>query len=383
MLAGHIIATKARISQSEGEYILVAQDTTYYNYSGHQAMQGLGWIQGHVKGIMQHNLLAISELGIPLGLLGQEYWSRHSSQPYQGTESEKWFRGLATINQELGEAAQKVVLIQDREADIYEFLQAERAASVELIVRVHEPRKLEITESGEIFKLAEMSEKLPLVGQKRVTILRKGQETTLVLALRAASVNVLGGHQKHTGKAKTAGLSLVIAEETEALDSQGKSVFDPTERAIWYLLTSLAIENPVAIERVTMFYALRWRIERFHYTLKSGALEVEKLQFDDLATTLNALAFYSIVAWQILAIVYLTREEQEQTASFCYEEKEIALLAAMSRKVITTVKEATLALVKLAGFAPSKRQPLPGIKILAQSLERFHYIKLGYEAKPL
>lgn len=81
MLAGHIIATKARISQSEGEYILVAQDTTYDHYSGHQAMQGLGWIQGHVKGIMQHNLLAISELGIPLGVLGQEYWSRQSSQP--------------------------------------------------------------------------------------------------------------------------------------------------------------------------------------------------------------------------------------------------------------------------------------------------------------
>lgn len=177
----------------------------------------------------------------------------------------------------MGETAKKVVLIQDREADIYEFLQAERAASVELIVRVHEPRKLEIAESGEIFKLAEMSKKLPLVGQKRVTILRKGQETTLVLALRAGSVNVLGGPKKHTGKPKTAGLSLVIAEETEAFDSQGKSVFDPTERASWYLLTSLVLENPVAIERVTGFYALRWRIERFHYTLKSGALEVEKL----------------------------------------------------------------------------------------------------------
>lgn len=88
------------------------------------------------------------------------------------------------------------------------------------------------------------------------------------------------------------------------------------------------------------------------------------------------------MAWQILAIVYLTREEQDQAANFCYEEKEIALLAAMSNKSLTTVKEATLALVKLAGFAPSKRQPLPGIKVLAQALERFHYIKLGFEAKP-
>ena len=383
MLEGHIISTKARISQSEGEYILVAQDTTYYNYRGHCAMAGLGKIQGKVLGIMQHNLLAISELGIPLGVLGQEYWSRESSQNYQGKESEKWLRGLATVNQELGETDKKVVLIQDREADIYSFFQAQRAKSVDLIVRVHEPRKLEIVESGEIYKLEEMREKLPVVGEKPVTILRKGKEITLVLSLRAGKVNVLGGKKNQTGKAKTEGLSLVIAEEKEAFERKGKSVFDPEERAIWYLLTSLPIENQAEIERVTIFYALRWRIERFHYTLKSGALEVEKLQFDDLETTINGLTFYSIVGWQILAIVYLTREEKDQVASVCFEEKEIAILEVMSRKVIKTVKEATLALVKLAGFAPSKRQPMPGIKVLAQSLERFHYIKFGFEAKPI
>lgn len=382
MLAGHLSSTKARISQSEGEYILVAQDTTYYNYSGHQAMAGLGRIQGKVKGIIQHNLLAVSESGIPLGVLGQEYWSRESSRNYQGRESEKWFRGLATVNRELGETDKKVVLIQDREADIYAYFQATRAASVELIVRVHEPRKLEIVESGGIYKLAEMGGKLAEAGEKRVTIFRKGKEVRLVLSLRAGKVNVLGGKNNQLEKPKTEGLSLVTAEEKEAYDRTGKSVFDPEERAIWYLLTSLPIENPAEIERVTTFYALRWRIERFHYTLKSGALEVEKLQFDDLETTINGLAFYSIVAWQILAIVYLTRAEQDQAARVCFEEKEIAILEVMSRKAIKTVKEATLALVKLAGFATSKRQPMPGIKVLAQSLERFYYIKVGFEAKP-
>jgi hypothetical protein len=76
MIEGHLASTKQRIEQSDGEYILVAQDTVYYNFSGHEAMTGLGQIQGNVKGIMQHNLLGISETGIPLGLLGQEYWSR-------------------------------------------------------------------------------------------------------------------------------------------------------------------------------------------------------------------------------------------------------------------------------------------------------------------
>jgi hypothetical protein len=124
-----------------------------------------------------------------------------------------------------------------------------------------------------------------------------------------------------------------------------------------------------------------------HYTLKSGALNVEKLQFDDLQTTINALTFYraafrSIVAWQILAIVYLTRKHKDEAITLCFEQKEVLILESISNKTLKTVKDGTLALAKLAEFAPSKRQPMPGIKILAQAIERFYYIKLGFNAKP-
>ena len=156
MQEGHLSATKERIQADEGEYLLVAQDTTYYNYRGQQAMAGLGKIQGNLKGVMQHNLLALSETGMPLGLLGQEYWSRESRHPYQGEkESEKWGKGLAIVNREWGGTGKKVVLIQDREADIFAFFQAERAPGVELLVRVHEPRKMEVLGgSGEISRNA-------------------------------------------------------------------------------------------------------------------------------------------------------------------------------------------------------------------------------------
>ena len=376
MQEGHLSATKERIQADEGEYLLVAQDTTYYNYSGQQAMAGLGKIQGNIKGIMQHNLLALSETGMPLGLLGQEYWSRESRHPYQGKkESEKWGKGLAIVKREWGGTGQKVVLIQDREADIFAFFQAERAPGVELLVRVHEPRKMEVVHSGEVAKLEEMQGKLPVVGEKRVVITRQNKEVTLVLALQGGAVNVRSG----TGQ-QTQGLALVIAEEVDSFDSQGKSIFDPEQRVSWYLLTSLPVTNVLEMERWTSFYALRWRIERLHYTLKSGALDVEKLQFDDVTTTLNALAFYSIVAWQILAIVYLTRHESDAVATKCFTPQELTILAATSKKPLPTVRAATLALAKLVGFAPCKRQPLPGIKMLAMALERFHYFKLGFQA---
>ena len=307
MQEGHVKATKERIQAADGEYLLVAQDTTSYNYSGQQAMAGLGKIQGQVKGVLQHNLLALSETGVPLGLLGQEYWSRASSHPYQGEkESEKWGKGLQIVNRELGGTGKKVVLIQDREADIFAFFQAERAPGVELLVRVHEPRKVEVCASGEVAKLAEMQGKLPVVGEQRVVITRQNKEITLVLALHGGAVNVRSGRGE-----QTQGLALVIAQEIDSFDSQGKRIFNPEQRVIWYLLTSLPVTSALEMERLTYFYSLRWRIERLHYTLKSGALEVEKLQFDDLTTTLNALAFYSVVAWQLLAIRRLSKISSE------------------------------------------------------------------------
>ena len=220
-----------------------------------------------------------------------------------------------------------------------------------------------------------MAGKLPVVGEKRVVITRQNKEITLVLARQGGAVDVLAGAGQ-----KTHGLALVIAQEIDSFDSQGQSIFDPQQRVVWYLLTSLPVTSVLEMERLTYFYSLRWRIERLHYTLKSGALEVEKLQFDDLTTTLNALAFYSVVAWQMLAIVYLTRQAQDEAATQCFTAQEITILAAISKKPLITVKEATLALAKLVGFAPSKRQPLPGIKMLAMALERFHYLKLGFNA---
>jgi len=56
--------------------------------------------------------------------------------------------------------------------------------------------------------------------------------------------------------------------------------------------------------------------ERLHFTLKSGhgpplRMNVEKRQFYYVQTTINALLFYLVVAWQLLAITYVLRENQQ------------------------------------------------------------------------
>jgi hypothetical protein len=246
-------------------------------------MEDLGVIQGNLKGIMQHNLLLMNELSQPLGLIDQQYWTRKGDKDFEGKESLKWTNGLEAINTHLRESRQKVVLVQDCEADIFNFFKAKRASLVELLVRVHQPRMLA---NQCVAKLEVVGKRLSDVGRKEVIIHRN-------------NVNVPPDKDLNTTKHQIQGLSLVIAEEIACVDSTtGEDVFKETDKASGYLLTSVPIDNQADAQRIVHFYALRWRIERFHYTLKSGALNVEKLQFDDIHSMLNALSFYSIVAWQ-------------------------------------------------------------------------------------
>lgn len=379
--------TRERANASESEYLIAAQDTTYYNYSGHRQMSGLGVIQGNVRGLMQHNVLLVEESGLPLGLLNQQYWTRQGAMdwPENCKESQKWFKGLAAVNQQALGSSKRWVVTCDREGDIFEFFKAEREASVDLLVRVCQPRRVEVSSAGIVRPLSAVAAYLDEYGTYQVQIERDHRTVELSLRLQAAAVNIYPNKDLSAAKHKTQGLSLVVATEVACRDVETKAdCFDEEKALTWFLLTSLPIEKSEDIQRIIRFYALRWRIERLHFTLKSGALEVERMQFDDIHTLTNALAFYSVVAWQLLSLTYVLRQNPDLPAEAIFEPDEVTLLKRISRKPISSVKHAALALTKLVGFAPSKKQPLPGIKVLATAIERFFFAKLGAAAvKPL
>lgn len=315
MISGHLSTTLTRAQASSGDYLLAAQDTTYYNYSGHHQMTGLGTIQGRIKGLMQHNVLLMDEQGLPLGIIDQQYWTRKGEIDYAGSEGLKWERGLEKVNTHLGGLSQRVVMVEDREADIFEFFKSPRASNIDLLVRVYQPRTLEVVHAGTSAKLAEIGCLLSGYGTKELLIKRENKEVLLSLSIKGAACNVYPRKDLSKSKHKTQGLSVVIAEEIACQDVKtGADCYDASKKAIWYLLTSLPVNNKQEAERVVLFYSKRWQIERLHYVLKSGALSVEKLQFDDVHTVINAISFYSVVAWRLLATTFGIRENAEAPA---------------------------------------------------------------------
>ena len=110
----------------------MVQDTTTINYSSHPNTKGLGPIgtdSEKVRGLMVHDTMAFTPEGTPLGLLNVQCWARDGigskhkrhQKPIEEKESWKWVESYPAVS-----AVQKrnrktqLVLVSDRESDIYE-----------------------------------------------------------------------------------------------------------------------------------------------------------------------------------------------------------------------------------------------------------------------
>lgn len=380
ILHGHVTATVGRAKASASQVIIACQDSVYLNYSTHKAKAGLTPLQQQVMGLAQHNVLALGAQGQPLGLFWQHTWARKGKNASLfDKESDKWAKGLQAVNDLAPAVGKKIVLVQDRESDILAFFKAPRAEQVELIVRVCQNRKLEDPASGAVFKLDKAEERLAAAGTAQVKVIRQNREVTLTLQLKAGQVSVHPGKDKSAALHKTQPMTLVSAREIAALDQKGNDCYQAHEAADWLLLTTLAPGEEHSALDIVNYYALRWRIERFHYVQKSGALNVEALRFGDVHTLINALAFYAIIAWRVLHLTYLARHAPQTTAGECFDETEIRILSHYARTQVKTITQAMKGLGTLVGFQPSKNYPLPGAKKLGQALNRLNAMVIGFK----
>ena len=74
----------------------------------------------------------------------------------------------------------------------------------------------------------------------------------------------------------------------------------------WILLTTLPISTIDEVRTVIQYYMVRWMIEIFFRTLKSGC-RIEDRRFETLDRMLACTAIYLMVAWRTLFVCYLGR----------------------------------------------------------------------------
>ena len=357
--------------------VLLVQDTTSLDFSGHAAVEGLGTLENKGRrGLFVHSTLAVSETGLPLGIIGQRVWVRPEEElgkrakrhetAFEDKESYKWVDGLR--ERASGQTWAQGITVCDREAHIYEFLDATLQAKLDFIVRAASGRSFTV-DGEELFQAIAFA---PVATQKSIQVKRRPDREA-----REATVQVRFGsltlRRPKRALSVRDSLTLQVVEVVEPQPPDGEAPIH------WLLLTSLPVETLEQAEQIVTFYTYRWLIERFHYTLKSGCkLEDSQLRAESRLERL--LAVYSGVAWHLLWLTYQARLTPDAPCTTVLTTPEWQALYAFIHRTLRlpvslpTLRQAIRWIAQLGGFLGRKADGDPGVKVLWRGWSRLQDI---------
>lgn len=378
---------EASLLGKPGSRRLFIQDTTDLDYTGTRSSEQLGCLNyPYQKGMYLHNHLVASPGGVPVGLFSQHYYQRSADSlgkskqrkyaPIQEKESYRWLAQWQCLQGFMADQPEsEAIMVADREADIHEVLQSRRQAHCHYLIRSRHNRKLE----GEDVRLWDALGSSEVRGEYSLELTdeQTGKTRTAQVGVRYGQYTLQAPYRtKKQGKCEPVTLYALEAKE---VNPKGKAV-------CWRLLSSLPIGSLADAKMLLRYYSYRWRIERLHYIMKSGA-KVEELQLASAEQLEKAVTLLSIVSLQILQLTYYAREHAQlsieqlgiaqdewQALEACQGKGSALKTGSDPPSVAVWIQQ----LSALVGFKASKRQALPGVKRLWMALRKWHHIYQGF-----
>jgi len=355
----------------------------------------VGILRGKRRGLKLHNTMLISDLGVPIGLLKQDYISRKDEDigkkdrrkiPIEERESMKWLNHLQAAQDFSVKEEVEVVFVADREADIMDlYVSREKTSSFHILVRAQHNR-CTVNKNEKLYDLLGKQPTLERYNIDLTDAVTLKKRTALV-GVRATQVEI---KLQETTSRKTA-----CKGKVEKINAIEIYEIDPPahikEPVRWVLLTTLPIDTLEQIRIIIRYYILRWLIERFHFLLKTGGANVEELQLEKLHTLKNAITTYSIATLEVFKMRYLAQfqgeknvfevgiEQEDCEILYKYAQQKVDSKLTFDKYDPPTVWEFCRVLAMCVGFIPSKRQPLPGLKILTKAFKKFYLLKDFYQ----
>ncbi len=321
--------------------------------------------------------------GLPLGLTAAKFWSRDKFKgtkalkrkinptrvPIEQKESIRWLDNLRRST-ELSGAPERCVHIGDRESDIFELYCLAEELGAHFLVRSCVDR---LAEAGD----TTIAKVLADVSPSGVHTIRfrdaKGQDQTATLQVKYTSMTVcppIGKQKKYPAHR----LQIIHAEEIDP----------PKTRApiCWKLITNLAVDSFDDAVHKLQWYALRWKIEVFFKTLKTGC-KIESIRLDRADRLANCIALCCVVAWRISWLAILQRQDPNAAPQAVFTEDELHIL---ENKTPTNRKTAprnltfyVKAVASLGGYLDRASDPPPGTTVLWRGFERLKSLAEGFE----
>lgn len=382
ILGGHQRQTVKRME--EQRVVLAIQDTSELDYRTQKHLEDVGPISNpEAQGLKLHTVLAASGSGVPLGVLHQKVWVRAKGRRSAAKrkeiaekESIRWLESLEATQSQIPTDI-SVITIGDREADIYELFVYPRRAGSEFLIRAAQNRNSKQHRCGtEVEPLFAAIAKAPVVGARTIELQRTPRRAARAAHLRLRYVQLWLQPPLDLVGAEAIEVSVILAEEETP--PEGESGIR------WLLLTTLPITTVEGAQQCLDWYACRWLIERYHYTLKSGC-RLEHLQLESGERLHRALSCYAIVAWRLLWLTYQARVDREQSVEGILEPSHWQALYCMVHQtpvppeIPPSLRECVRWMAQLGGYLGRRWDGEPGICTLWRGQMRLHDMAATWE----
>jgi hypothetical protein len=403
ILQPHVEATRGRIAQAD--VVLLVQDTTELDLTRpKQQVEGAGPLERDTRrGAFFHPLVAFNADGLPLGIAWQKSWARDEIRtkltvrerrgrlrktPIEEKESIRWVEGVRAAHK-VAEACPQTscICVADSEADMYEMFSEPRTTrdgQLHLLIRGCQDRALSDHDENSLETVratpclyqcsVNMSAREPKIKSDTRKRHERRDARIAELDVRATTVTLRPPHRPDR-KLPEITINLVLVEETNPPEGE-----TPIQ---WLLITSLPIAQLEQVRQIVSHYCVRWQIEIYFRTLKSGC-RIEARQFEKLDRQLNCLAVYSIVAWKIMYLCRLGRECPDLDCEVIFEPSEwkSVYMTIRNEEPPSTppeLNEIVRMIATLGGYV-DRRSTEPGPQTLWLGLQRVHDLSTAWEA---
>ena len=378
----HMESVKKRIP--ENKIILNLQDTTTLRFFTHKSKKDSGDISyGHrgkkSRGYWLHAGLACDTSGTPLGVTSQRVWARKKinagetrnerkvrlrQTPFLEKESAKWVRACDD-SKPLLETGCEVIQVADREADIYEFMQECKKNKFSFLIRTKSNRAVLFSSSNGCKHKCQMVERINkgshVFSNSTVQItgnnMRKPKSIKVTMqAANATLLTPISNRRSDEGKSLLP-IDVTLISVTSKDRVNGKPIS-------WKLLTDRKVQTEKELREIVLWYKVRWQIELFFKTLKTGC-QIEASRLTDLRKLKPFLIMKSITAYRVLSLTNYAKSSPNESVFEVITKEEWSILkhvlykkSHMPRR--PKISELIQKIAEIGGFI-SGRNRFPGI----------------------
>jgi hypothetical protein len=387
------------VSSCTKKVVLCIQDTTEVNLYNHKNrvkkdnyIGATNAAKGGIGFLLHPSFVLDAQTLVPYGFSDVKIWNRplekltktqrnYNMLPIEEKESYKWIESSLNSKKALSKA-KEIIIIQDREGDIYEQFGIVPDKKTHLLVRARANRTL-----SDKTKLFDYIAKQPSKGTYSVTLEgdnRKNiKKREAILEVRYSQVTI----NKNDLSSKTApdNITLTIIE--------AKEINTVVENPIcWRLLTTINVENLETALNCITWYTCRWIIEEVFRILKKEGFNIEasELTYAKSIRKLSLLMMETIVKLFLMQIAYNCPEEEIES-SCCFSEDElkcleyqIVSLEGKTQKLKNPYLEKDLkryvwAIARLGGWKGYASERKPGITTFWIGIQKFSSVMQGWQ----